>query len=133
MATIASKTNKRKTKKIVRSVQKGIISIQSTFNNTIITISDTNGGVIAWASAGSSGFKGARKSTPYAAQMAMIGLLDRAKAVGMTEASVTVCGVGSGRESAVRALGNSGIDVVSIKDKTPIAHNGVRQKKPRRV
>ena len=65
--------------------------------------------------------------------MAMIGLLDRAKAVGMTEASVTVCGVGSGRESAVRALGNSGIDVTSIKDKTPIAHNGVRQKKPRRV
>lgn len=116
-----------------KHVAKGIISIQSTFNNTIITVADPSGAVIAWASSGSSGFKGARKSTPYAAQTAMLGVLERAKAVGMTEASVHVSGVGSGRESAIRALGNSGIDIVVIRDRTPIAHNGVRAKKPRRV
>lgn len=127
---LTQSTRKARTK---RAVPKGIISIQSTFNNTIISVADASGGVIAWASAGSSGFKGARKSTPYAAQMAMINVLERAKAVGMIEASVTVSGVGSGRESAVRALGNSGIDVTAIKDCTPLPHNGVRQKKPRRV
>lgn len=129
-------TNKKvvsKRSKIKKVVQKGIIFIQSTFNNTIITVTDSTGNVISWASAGASGFKGARKSTPYAAQAAMLSVLDRAKQVGLREVAVIVSGVGPGRESAVRALGNSGIDVISIKDKTPIAHNGVRSKKPRRV
>ncbi len=127
-----TKATTRKSR-IKKNVPKGIISVQSTFNNTIITVADAGGNVIAWASSGSSGFKGARKSTPYAAQMAMLAVLERAKTVGMTEASVHVSGVGSGRESAIRALGNSGIDILSIKDRTPIAHNGVRAKKPRRV
>lgn len=132
---MAKQTTKPTVKKsrAKKQVAKGTITIQSTFNNTLITVADANGNVIAWASAGSSGFKGARKSTPYAAQMAMLSVLERAKAVGMAEASVHVSGVGSGRESAIRALGNSGIDIISIKDKTPIAHNGVRPKKPRRV
>ncbi len=132
MADIAKKTIKSRSR-VKRQVQKGVISIQATFNNTIITISDASGNVLAWATAGSSGFKGARKSTPYAGQMAMLSLLDRVKSMGMQEASVFVSGVGSGRESAIRALGNSGIDIVGIKDKTPLAHNGVRPKKPRRV
>ena len=119
--------------RVKKDVPKGIISIQSTFNNTIITIADSNGNVLAWASAGSSGFRGARKSTPYAAQMAMLSVLDRVKAMNMREATVHVLGVGPGRESAIRALGNSGIDIVVIRDRTPISHNGVRPKKPRRV
>ncbi len=128
-------TNKPAARKsrVKKNVPKGIIYIQSTFNNTIITITDQNGNVLAWATAGAAGFKGARKSTPYAAQVAMLSVLDRAKAVGMQEAAVHVSGVGSGRESAIRALGASGIDIISIKDRTPIAHNGVRAKKPRRV
>lgn len=132
MAKQPTKSATRKSR-VKKHVGKGIISIQSTFNNTIITVADASGNVIAWASAGAAGFKGARKSTPYAAQTAMLQVLDRAKAVGMTEAAVNVAGVGSGRESAIRALGNSGIDIIGIKDCTPIAHNGVRPKKPRRV
>ncbi len=128
----STKTKPRKPK-IKRQVQKGLISIQSTFNNTIISVCDASGNVLAWATAGSSGFKGARKSTPYAGQMAMLAVLDRAKAVGIVEAIVHVSGVGAGRESAIRALGNSGIDITAIIDRTPIAHNGVRPKKPRRV
>jgi small subunit ribosomal protein S11 len=132
MANVIKK-NVAKKSKIKKVIPKGMIFIQSTFNNTIISVTDATGNVIAWASAGASGFKGARKSTPHAAQTAMISVLDRAKQVGLKEISVIVSGVGPGRESAVRALGNSGIDVTSIKDKTPIAHNGVRAKKPRRV
>jgi small subunit ribosomal protein S11 len=132
MANVIKK-NIAKKSKIKKVIPKGMIFIQSTFNNTIISVTDATGNVIAWASAGASGFKGARKSTPHAAQTAMISVLDRAKQVGLKEISVIVSGVGPGRESAVRALGNSGIDVTSIKDKTPIAHNGVRAKKPRRV
>lgn len=131
MAKVTAKTT-RKTK-VKKVVPKGIIYIQSTFNNTIISISDNNGNVLAWTSSGSSGFKGARKSTPYAAQMAMLAVLDRVKAMGIQEAAVHVSGVGTGRESAIRALGNSGIEITTIKDCTPVAHNGVRAKKPRRV
>ncbi|MFA6082031.1 MAG: 30S ribosomal protein S11 [Patescibacteria group bacterium] len=132
MATNSTKKVVKKSK-VRKVVPKGIISIQSTFNNTIISVSDTSGNVLAWATAGSAGFKGARKSTPYAAQTAMLAVLDRVKAMSMVEASVHISGVGTGRESAIRALGNSGIDIVAIKDLTPIAHNGVRAKKPRRV
>lgn len=122
-----------KRSKVKKIVQKGIIYVQSTFNNTIISVTDSSGNVISWATAGASGFKGARKSTPYAAQTAMLAVLEKVKLMGLKEVSVIVTGVGPGRESAVRALGNSGIEVVSIKDKTPISHNGVRAKKPRRV
>ena len=132
MVNTVKKTTPKKTK-VKKIVLKGIIYVQSTFNNTIITVTDSGGNVISWATAGASGFKGARKSTPYAAQIAMLAVLDRVKLMGLREVSVIVTGVGPGRESAVRALGNSGIDVISIKDKTPISHNGVRSKKPRRV
>ena len=125
MATLKKKTPKQ--------VTSGRIYVQSTFNNTIITITDADGGVISWSSAGTKGFKGARKSTPYAAQTAMLDALERAKLVGLQEAAVFVSGVGSGREQAVRSIGGTGIRVTSMKDVTPVAHNGVRAKKPRRV
>jgi small subunit ribosomal protein S11 len=120
-------------KKSPKQVTSGRIYVQSTFNNTIITITDADGGVISWSSAGTKGFKGARKSTPYAAQTAMLDALERAKLVGLQEAAVFVSGVGSGREQAVRSIGGTGIRVTSMKDVTPVAHNGVRAKKPRRV
>lgn len=125
-------TPTRRKKKLTES-PKGKIFIQSTFNNTIITLTDANGGALGWETAGHSGFKGARKSTPYAAQVAMKTIVDKAQALKMVEAEVYVKGVGSGRESAVRALQGSGITVTLIKDTTPIAHNGCRPKKPRRV
>lgn len=120
-------------KKTTKQVTTGRIYVQSTFNNTIITITDADGNVISWSSAGTKGFKGARKSTPYAAQTAMQDALERAKLVGLQEAAVFVSGVGSGREQAVRSIGGTGVRVSSMKDITPVAHNGVRAKKPRRV
>ena len=123
----------KKKKKVIRQVQKGMIFIQSTFNNSIITITDANGNVISWASAGSTGFSGTKKSTPFAAQIAVKKAIEKAKASGISEAIVKVSGVGSGRESAVRAIGGQGIKVTSIKDTTPIPHNGSRHKKIRRV
>lgn len=120
-------------KKVKRSVRSGNIYIQSSFNNTIISITDETGGVISWASAGSIGFKGTKKSTPYAAQLAASAAIEEAKSHGFSEAKVYVSGVGSGRESAVRALMNANISVSIIKDITPLAHNGCRAKKPRRV
>lgn len=120
-------------KKTIKQVTTGRIYVQSTFNNTIITITDAEGNVISWSSAGTKGFKGARKSTPYAAQTAMLDALERAKLVGLQEAAVFVSGVGSGREQAVRSIGGTGVKVSSMKDITPVAHNGVRAKKPRRV
>lgn len=124
-------------KKIVKKkkgiVLSGNIYIQSSFNNTIISITDENGNLISWASAGSTGFKGAKKSTPYAAQLAAISAIEKAKSRGFSKAKVFVSGVGSGRESAVRALVNAEIEISSIKDTTPEAHNGCRAKKPRRV
>lgn len=116
-----------------KNVGSGRIYVQSTFNNTIITITDATGGVIAWSSSGHQGFKGARKATPYAAQTAMVAAIEKAKVHGLQEAAVFVAGVGSGREQAVRSIGGTGVKVTSIKDITPIAHNGVRPKKPRRV
>lgn len=122
-----------KKKKTIREVAKAVININSSFNNTIITITDENGNILAWASAGSAGFKGAKRSTPYAAQVTMKQALDRAVVYNIKESKVKVSGVGAGRESAVRAIGGSGIKVTSIKDTTPVPHNGCRAKKVRRV
>lgn len=131
MAQMIKKTNMRK--KAIRTVSRGRVFVQATFNNTIISITDELGNVLASASAGGSGFKGARKSTPYAAQVTLKNAVDKAKAFGLESVDVVVSGVGQGRESAVRALQGTGIMVTGIKDTTPIAHNGTRAKKPRRV
>jgi len=120
-------------KKIKKSVTSGCVYIQSSFNNTLITITDENGNTIAWASTGSIGFKGTKKSTPYAAQLAALNAIEKAKQYGFNKAKVFVSGVGSGRESAVRALLNARIEIDAIKDTTPIPHNGCRAKKLRRV
>lgn len=120
-------------KRIKTAVYSGSIYVQSSFNNTLISITDEQGGIISWASAGALGFKGAKKSTPYAAQLAAANAIEKAKARGFHKARVFVSGVGSGREAAVRAITNTDIEVTSIKDTTPIPHNGCRAKKPRRV
>ncbi len=116
-----------------RVVPRGQAHIQSTFNNTIVTITDPQGGVIAWGSAGQSGFKGSRKSTPFAAQMAAEGAARRAQEVGMRQVEVYVKGPGAGREAAIRALQAAGLMITSITDVTPIPHNGCRPPKRRRV
>ncbi len=120
-------------KKVKKNVQSGVVHVQSTFNNTIITITDPSGGTLAWASAGGSGFKGSRKSTPFAAQMAAEECAKKAMEHGVRQVSVYVKGPGSGRESAVRAIQAAGIKVTLIRDVTPIPHNGCRPKKRRRV
>ena len=129
MATVKCKA-KRKERKHVES---GAAHIRSTFNNTIVTITDSNGNTIAWASAGGLGFKGSRKSTPFAAQMAAEQAARAAIDQGMRSADVFVKGPGAGREAAIRALQAAGIEVSSIKDVTPIPHNGCRPPKRRRV
>lgn len=123
---------KKKTKQKAQ-VPEGNIYIQSSFNNLIITLTDKTGNVIAWSSAGSSGFKGTKKSTPYAATQAAKQLIEKAKERKVSKAAVFVSGIGSGRESAVRALSGSGINITAIRDITPMPHNGPRPKKPRRV
>jgi small subunit ribosomal protein S11 len=126
--------NKLKTKKKVKkNVQSGIAHIQSTFNNTIVTITDVSGNVIAWSSSGVRGFKGSRKSTPFAAQMAAEDAAKKAQEHGMRSITVFVKGPGSGRESALRALQAAGFKVNLIRDVTPIPHNGCRPPKRRRV
>ena len=120
-------------KKIRKIINQGQVHIRSTFNNTIISITDLNGDVIAWASSGSSGFKGSRKSTPYSAQVATEIAVEKAKEHGVEKVDVYVKGIGSGRDSAVRSLNASGLYVNSIKDVTPMPHNGCRSRKPRRV
>ncbi len=132
VATSPAATPKRK-KGSKAKVTKGQVFIQSTYNNTIISITDMNGDVVGWGSAGLAGFKGSKKSTPYAAQRTMEDLLLRMKDRGLQEIDIYVKGIGSGRESAVRALQGSGLAVLSIKDMTPIPHGGVRPKKVRRV
>ena len=114
-------------------VVKGKVYVQSTYNNTLISVTDLSGNVIAWGSAGLVGFKGSKKSTPYAAQKTMEDTIARVKENGLQEVDVLVKGIGSGRESAIRALQGSGLTVLSIKDETPIPHGGVRPKKVRRV
>src|SRR5256714_6885989 len=120
-------------KKVKKNVQSGIAHIQSTFNNTLVTITDVSGNVIAWSSSGVRGFKGSRKSTPYAAQMAAEDAAKKAAEHGMRQLEVEVAGPGSGRESALRALQAAGFTVTSIRDVTPIPHNGCRPRKRRRV
>jgi len=120
-------------KKQKRHVPNGVAHIQSTFNNTIITITDLNGDVISWASAGSSGFKGAKKGTPFAAQTAAESAARRAADQGMRQVEVMVSGPGAGRETAVRSLQGSGLEITLIRDVTPIPHNGCRPPKRRRV
>ena len=126
----SSYSKKKKTKK---NILNGKAFVLSTFNNTIISISDTNGNVVSWSSAGQKGFKGSRKSTPYAAQVAADSAAVKALEVGMKVLSVEVKGPGSGRETALRALQARGFKIISIKDTTPMPHNGTRPPKKRRV
>ena len=120
-------------KKKVRNVVKGIAHIQASFNNTVITITDTQGNAICWSSCGAAGFKGSKKSTPFAAQRASEQVAKKAIENGMKEVEVYVKGPGSGRESAIRALQAAGLKVTAIKDVTPLPHNGCRPPKRRRV
>jgi small subunit ribosomal protein S11 len=124
------KTFKKREKKVVHN---GLVHVQASFNNTIITISDIEGNVISWSSSGSLGFRGSRKGTPFAAQQAALTAAGKAKESGLRLVDVRVSGPGSGRESAIRALATSGIEVRSIRDTTPMPHNGCRPPKKRRV
>ena len=126
----SSYSKKKKTKK---NILNGIAYVQSTFNNTIVSIADNHGNVVSWASAGQKGFKGSRKSTPYAAQVAADAAAAKALEVGIRTLSVEVKGPGSGRETALRALQARGFKIISIKDTTPMPHNGTRPPKKRRV
>ena len=128
-----NKSSYSKKKKTKKNILNGIAYVQSTFNNTIISIADTSGNVISWASAGQKGFKGSRKSTPYAAQIAAEDVGNKAKEFGLKTLKVEVSGPGSGRESALRSLQAIGYIITSIKDVTPIPHNGCRPRKRRRV
>ena len=129
----SKKSSYSKKKKGKKNILNGIAYVQSTFNNTIVSIADTNGNVVSWASAGQKGFKGSRKSTPYAAQVAADAAAVKALEVGMKILSVEVKGPGSGRETALRALQARGFKIISIKDTTPMPHNGTRPPKKRRV
>jgi len=128
---------KGKTKKFKKKERKhiphGLVHVQASFNNTIVTISDPNGNTVSWKSSGSLGFRGSRKGTPFAAQQAAMNAANQARDHGMRSVEVRVSGPGSGRESAVRALAAAGLDVRSIKDVTPVPHNGCRPPKRRRV
>ena len=131
MAEGKKKVFKKKREK--KNIQDGVAHIQSTFNNTIVTITDMGGNVIAWSSAGSKGFKGSRKSTPYAAQQAAEDAAKKAMAHGLKNLEVYVKGPGAGREAALRSLQSMGLNIKLIRDVTPIPHNGCRQPKRRRV
>jgi small subunit ribosomal protein S11 len=135
MAKAPAKAAKKKTfkKKEKKVVSNGLVHIQASFNNTIVTFTDLVGNVLAWSSSGSLGFRGSRKGTPFAAQQASLTAANKAKEYGLRSVEVRVSGPGSGRESAVRALSTVGIEVKAIKDRTPIPHNGCRPPKRRRV
>ena len=120
-------------KKVRKNVVKGIVVVTASFNNTMITVTDVNGETLAWDSAGTIGYKGSRKSTPFAAQRAAEKVADKVRKMGVHELEVFVNGPGSGRESAIRALASSGIEVKMIEDVTPLPHNGCRPRKRRRV
>ncbi|CAM9109750.1 unnamed protein product [Chrysoparadoxa australica] len=124
---------KKVKKKTKRNITAGVVHIQSTFNNTIVTVTDLNGNTLSWASSGCAGFKGARKSTPFAAQMACEKATLQAMDYGLKTVEILVKGQGSGRETAIRALQATGIDILSIKDITPVPYNGCRPPKRRRV
>jgi small subunit ribosomal protein S11 len=123
----------RKTKKVRRNVARGIVHIKATFNNTLVAITDVNGDMLCAASGGTIGFKGSRKSTPFAAQRAARTAAEKARKLGVNEVEVRVNGPGSGRESAITALQAAGLRILSIEDVTPIPHNGCRPRKKRRV
>ncbi len=125
--------NKKFKKKERKHVPHGVVHVQASFNNTIVTISDPNGNTVSWKSSGSLGFRGSRKGTPFAAQQAAMNAANMARDHGMRSVEVRVSGPGSGRESAVRALAAAGLDVRSIRDVTPVPHNGCRPPKRRRV
>ncbi len=132
--TKAAKGKQKKYKKKERkNIPIGIVFIKATFNNTLISITDTEGNLVAQSSSGARGFRGSRKGTPFAAQQAAVDVARKASEVGMREAEVRVKGPGGGRESAIRAINNAGIRVTSIRDTTPIPHNGCRPPKRRRV
>ncbi|MCK5634985.1 MAG: 30S ribosomal protein S11 [Anaerolineales bacterium] len=133
MAKRESGSRRSKSRKEKRTLSHGIAHIHATFNNTIITITDTQGNAVAWGSAGSAGFKGSRKSTPYAAGLAAKAVMKAAKDLGLQELDVHVKGPGPGRESAIRALMAENVKIRSISDMTPIPHNGCRPPKKRRV
>ena len=130
---MAGKKVVRNKKKVSKYIESGVAHIRSTFNNTIVTIADMNGNVLSWASAGGLGFRGSRKSTPFAAQMAAEEATKAAMEHGLKQVEVFVKGPGAGREAAIRALQAAGLEVNSIKDVTPIPHNGCRPPKRRRV
>ncbi|MEK7189277.1 MAG: 30S ribosomal protein S11 [Patescibacteria group bacterium] len=123
----------RRKKKSKVSLKKGVAYVNATYNNTMVSIADPLGNVVAWASAGKAGFKGPKKSTPYAAGVVVRSLADFVKQSGLAQIDVVVAGVGMGRDAAIRALSGLGLGIQSIKDKTPVPHNGPRAKKPRRV
>jgi small subunit ribosomal protein S11 len=135
MAKAPAKSGKKKSfkKKEKRVVHTGLVHIQATFNNTIVTITDGEGNTVSWSSSGSLGFRGSRKGTPFAAQQAALTAAGKATEVGLRSVDVRVSGPGSGRESAVRALATAGLDVRTIRDTTPMPHNGCRAPKKRRV
>lgn len=130
---MARPKRKVKKKKVRKDIGYGVAYIQSTFNNTIITITDQLGASVCWASSGTAGFKGARKGTPFAAQLAAKEVSDKAREYGVKYIDVKVKGPGAGRESAIRALQSAGLEIKSIRDVTPIPHNGCRVRKRRRV
>ncbi len=132
-AAKASATRTRKKKAARAQITQGKVYIQATFNNTIVTITDNNGNAIGWCSAGVVGFKGPKKATPYAASVVVKEAIERTKDAGLKDVNVYVSGVGQGREGAIRALNANGLNVLSIKDVTPVPHNGCRAPRPRRV
>lgn len=132
-ATPKKKGTKTKKSKARRKVKSGIIHIKSTYNNTLLSITDMNGAVLVWSSSGRVGFGGTRKATPYSAMQAVANLMEQIKPFGMEEAQIIVKGIGSARDSAIRAISTSGITITAIRDMTPIPHNGVRPPRRRRV
>jgi small subunit ribosomal protein S11 len=135
MAKAAAKATKKKSfkKKEKKVVPTGVVYIQATFNNTIVSIADSTGNVVAWSSAGSLGFRGSRKGTPFAAQQASLTAANKVRDFGMRSVEVRISGPGAGRESAIRALATAGLEVRNIRDVTPAPHNGCRPPKKRRV
>lgn len=129
----SDKIKQSKAKRFSTKIPKGRIYIKSTYNNTLITLTDAKGEIIAWSSAGSLGFKGAKKATAYAASIVVKNVLDKVANSGLKEVEVYVNGIGTGRDSAIRALPANNLEIVSIQDITPIPHGGCRQRKPRRV
>lgn len=123
----------RTRKKVKRKVSEGIVHIRASFNNTIVTVTDLQGGTLAWATAGGSGFRGSRKGTPFAAQIAVDGVSENMKEFGVVRVEIRVSGPGQGRESAIRAIHANGFDITKIVDVTPLPHNGCRPPKRRRV